>query len=157
MNFVCGPRFNCFGDCFNFSALQVPFQSIQCPESARPPYPDGSCWFPQTKPTISYYWDELCKWGMRGCWADGVAWQELSTIMKENDSTISSFGIRSAVWKAVMLAVEQWKNFKKNESSSFQKYLWCIVNIVVSALKLANPSAILAIIKMPFFSAWMWW
>jgi len=51
---------------------KVPFQSIQCPESARPPYPDGSCWFPQTKPTISYYWDELCKWGMRGCWADGV-------------------------------------------------------------------------------------
>lgn len=52
---------------------KVPFQSISCPEKARPAYPDGKCWFPVRAPQgQSHFWDETCKWGRTGCWADGV-------------------------------------------------------------------------------------
>ena len=48
-----------------------PFQKLACPGSARPPYPDGKCWFPQGT-SQSYKWDPSCRWGKLGCWADGV-------------------------------------------------------------------------------------
>ncbi|CAJ1362112.1 unnamed protein product [Effrenium voratum] len=48
-----------------------PFNPIHCPESARPAYPDGACWFPNGTPQ-SHKWDKSCKWGKKGCWADGV-------------------------------------------------------------------------------------
>jgi hypothetical protein len=55
----------------------VPFQSVPCPENARPAYPDGTCWFPVRHPRTRHYWDEQCKWGMKGCWADGATWRDL--------------------------------------------------------------------------------
>ena len=55
---------------------KVPFQSVPCPENARPAYPDGSCWFPMRHPKTRHYWDEQCKWGMKGCWADGATWSD---------------------------------------------------------------------------------
>ncbi|CAE6964475.1 rrp41 [Symbiodinium natans] len=52
---------------------KVPFQSVSCPEKARPAYPDGKCWFPVKPPEgQGHFWDETCKWGRKGCWADGV-------------------------------------------------------------------------------------
>ena len=48
-----------------------PFHSVRCPDRARPPYPDGKCWFPHGT-SQSYKWDPTCKWGKTGCWADGV-------------------------------------------------------------------------------------
>ena len=48
-----------------------PFQKLACPGSARPPYPDGKCWFPQGT-SQSYKWDPSCRWVKLGCWADGV-------------------------------------------------------------------------------------
>lgn len=48
-----------------------PFHTVRCPSRARPPYPDGKCWFPHGT-SQSYKWDPSCKWGKTGCWADGV-------------------------------------------------------------------------------------
>lgn len=48
-----------------------PFHTIRCPTRARPPYPNGTCWFPHGT-SQSYKWDPSCKWGKTGCWADGV-------------------------------------------------------------------------------------
>ena len=58
------------------SDVEVPFQSVPCPENARPAYPDGTCWFPVRHPRTRHYWDEQCKWGMKGCWADGATWRD---------------------------------------------------------------------------------
>ncbi|CAJ1431688.1 unnamed protein product, partial [Effrenium voratum] len=51
---------------------KVPFQSVPCPVKARPSYPDGECWFPAGEPFHGHRWDSGCKWGLLGCWADGV-------------------------------------------------------------------------------------
>jgi len=50
---------------------KVPFQSVPCPDSARPAYGFKECWFPHGSAT-AHYWDEDCEWGILGCWADGV-------------------------------------------------------------------------------------
>lgn len=46
-----------------------PFESIDCPGDVAPPF--GNCSFPN-EPVTPYFWDETCKMGMLGCWADGL-------------------------------------------------------------------------------------
>merc|ERR1712217_434895 len=50
---------------------KMPFQTVRCPDSARPAYGFRECWFPHGSET-AHYWHEGCAWGMLGCWADGV-------------------------------------------------------------------------------------
>jgi len=48
-----------------------PFESVPCPESVAPK--EGVCVWPQRgEPLVTHFWDESCKMGMLGCWADGI-------------------------------------------------------------------------------------
>lgn len=49
---------------------QRPFQDIPCPSSVAPPI--NRCFFPGNEPYTPYFWDDLCRMGMLGCWADGI-------------------------------------------------------------------------------------
>mmetsp|Transcript_75181 Transcript_75181/g.198051 ORF Transcript_75181/g.198051 Transcript_75181/m.198051 type:complete len:174 (-) Transcript_75181:73-594(-) len=49
---------------------QRPFEDIPCPSSVAPP--TNRCFFPGNEPYTPYFWDDLCRMGMLGCWADGI-------------------------------------------------------------------------------------
>jgi len=48
-----------------------PFESVACPEHLAPP--KNECTWPQRgEPSVAHFWDETCKLGQLGCWADGI-------------------------------------------------------------------------------------
>jgi len=48
-----------------------PFEDIPCPSTVAPA--SGSCtWAGGVEPETSFFWDESCKMGHLGCWADGL-------------------------------------------------------------------------------------